>query len=180
METENLKYFAKWLPVEGEVKNGDMWIYRGYAMSPVDYDYDPYPQDTGEKVKQKVQLFLCSRDIKVGDKVSNGRNEFVVERIGGDIIMWDKTFRDEGFLGPGYLYKQCKASECFKVIGEISPNALSFVKEGDEFDERDISIKTVHDNGYKMELQQLKYVPKDELIKWSALVEIKGPCGHFH
>ena len=54
------------------------------------------------------------------------------------------------------------SGEWIKVIGEISPDALGYVKEGDEFDETEVSIY-------------------DVLNKISVLgIKIKGPCGHFH
>jgi hypothetical protein len=94
------QYFAKYLPVEGEIKEGDIVI----GMD-------------GKKVK----LFLCSRNIQVGDKVLDIRTN-----------TWKEVNNSCGVE----LYKQKPNDIQFKVIGEISPNA-KWVKEGDEFEEND-------------------------------------------
>ena len=92
-------YFTKYLPVEVEIKEGE-----------------PFDTIVGIYGK-KMKLFLCSRDIQVGDTFHSfsGMSE----------LKWDGKFQ----LHP----------DDFKVIGEIS-NEATWVKEGDEFDESEIKI----------------------------------------
>ena len=82
-----MSYFAKFLPVEGEIKDGDWTIDKNILSSPdrqlvqilkVDYpetNYKSGKTETGtyssaglDKL-QKVKLFLCTNDIQVGDKI---------------------------------------------------------------------------------------------------------------
>jgi hypothetical protein len=112
---KELRPFAKWIPVDGEITDGDYWIYKGYAMSPVQQKEDPFPQDTGHKVRQKVKLFLFSRD------VSNIKVDF-------DQQQWQEMDRSEK---DDYLVK----TNQYKVLGEISQKALTYVREGQEFNE---------------------------------------------
>ena len=75
-------------------------------------------EDT-QKLKYKVKsidgkMMLTSSDIQVGDKYYNQR-----------LNLW----------GDAHVLPSDPADKCIKVIGEISPDALSYVKEGDEFDE---------------------------------------------
>jgi hypothetical protein len=86
------KYFAKYLPVEGEIK--------------------------------KVKLFLCSRNIEVGDKYYYN---------GTETDICDSEIRLEQIKEQEEKHGQKR----FKVIGEISPEAI-WVKEEDGFDEDDI------------------------------------------
>lgn len=108
-------YFAKYLPVEGEIKEGDMYWFNG---SPTELRKDNNDAH-GMCSCKKVKLFLCSRDIQIGDKVRwlTGNGEW-----GNSVVTGDPS----------------KLIETYKVIGEISPEAI-WVKEGDEFDEGDIS-----------------------------------------
>lgn len=71
-------------------------------------------------------LMICSRDIKVGDKVR------------GDEISFDVLIKDEQAL------ELAIATNHYKVIGKISPSAI-WVKEGMEFDEDEIHRCFVHE-----------------------------------
>lgn len=84
-------YFAKYLPVEGEREfNNKKWPTKG------------------------IKLFICSRDIQVGDDYFNERLEL-----------------------KGHAYKiPVDVERCYKVIGEISPEA-KWVTENMEIDEED-------------------------------------------
>lgn len=150
-------YFAKWLPVEGEIKEGD-WVLSAHKDPNLsDYLYHLigeelalYQRDCKYYPGKKVKLFLCSRDIQVGDKVwSQDKGFFEADQM----LININTNAAVSFKYPP-----------IKVIGEISPNALSFVKEGDEFDKEDISLPST--------TKRLSSIP------W--FVMIKGPCGHFH
>lgn len=154
------KYFAKYLPVEGEINKGDK------VLDTLNEQYDTWLDD--DKCDEyghykKVKLFLCSRDIQVGDTVKchstkdehkNGVYDCEVRVVD---ISEEHTVRVtmEGWeedlpIPRNYL---------LKVIGEISPEA-TWVKEGDEFDETEIKIFRL---------------PWDKVS-----VRILGPCKHFH
>ena len=115
---------------------------------------------------QAVKLFLCSRDIQVGDIVqTEGIEEREVKFIAKDGTLFFTNGDD------------CNPEFCFKVIGEISLEA-TWVKEGDEFDEDDWRITATVFGDY-VELE--KSALNDTNLDRSGLkIEIKGPCGHFH
>jgi|SRR5581483_5516319 len=151
-------YFAKYLPVEGEIKEGDLvantassglehrWIAR--------WDIKNYAPTT-----KKVKLFLCSRDIKVGDKVLLGSHQSPDEA---------KPLHPDDF-------ERGKHLGCYKVLGEISPEA-TWVKEGDEFEGSEVQQCYF----YKTRYGYSKEHPWTENHERVTLFEIKGPCGHFH
>lgn len=149
-------YFAKLLPVKGEIKK-DNWFQRpDGVIKQAHEDFEPI------KGLTKVKLFLCSRDIpEIGDNIflENSYNYFskVIDKVGGsdrDIIL-EKMPEQRGKGTLDYR-------EMVKVIGEISPDA-TWIKDGDEFEESDI------DHGGWV----------DEDLK-TILIKIKGPCGRFH
>jgi hypothetical protein len=120
----NKKYFAKYLPIEGEIKEGDYFIEKDTLgndnilpclglLSLVPHDH--------LVSRKKVKLFLCSRDIQVGDKVYTGSSIFELDY--------------NSFCALRTLDSDKK---WFKIIGEISPEA-EWVKEGDKFDKADLS-----------------------------------------
>ena len=160
-------YFTKYLPIEGEIKEGD------YYVTAPDYQIVRKCEDrswgTFEMCK-KVKLFLCSRDIQVGDKV---RME-----TGEELICYEKY---------GTLYTKGEyelevfPDRDFKVIGEISPDALSYVKEGDEFEESEFRLFAKHRSFKDMDYWITDWEELSSLKeKYTVIVEIKGPCGHFH
>lgn len=124
------KYFAKYLPTEGEIVD--------YFVAPdgqLGLMYNGLKEFAGMKEYlancKPAKLFLCSRDIQVGDNVTffdevNKRDELVVESLheGG------------GVLKKPTVTVVAPNSQIFKVMGLISPQAL-WVKEGDEFEEED-------------------------------------------
>lgn len=124
-----MKYFAKYLPVEGEIKIGDTYTTQNWInnnKSPVQRT-----QEGDYTNKIKLSLYLCSKDIKVGDKITITKNMFCVKE--GDYIA-DKLLVKVLEENPLSLSKHV-----FKVIGLISPEAI-WVKEGDEFDKEDVNI----------------------------------------
>lgn len=121
-----MKYFAKYITVEGEVGDGDFFIDMrapnlriapGVAMKCI-IDIEGEARNHAKKVK----LFLCSRDIQVGDRYYN-----VEENI------FNTVSSEENLVQIKYE-KHLRTR--IKVIGEISPAAI-WVKEGDEFDTKD-------------------------------------------
>jgi hypothetical protein len=153
------KYFAKWLPEKGEIKQFDKVIIDGKIDVVEQYPFtDPYGDgydivlaEAGTQMAKncnKVKLSLCSRDIQVGD------------RIYYDGMYWDNASKSMIESAP---------FETVKVIGEISPDA-TWVKEGDEFDEEDWEL-WIH--ALRLEKTRLNTVSPIH-------VKVKGPCGRFH
>ncbi len=127
-----MKYFAKLLPTEGEIKEHDLvftkfglgtvvHIYPGNKAIEVEYKDTTRTIDEGMK---PAKLFLCSRDIHVGDEYWSEKQERFITRTEQIQNLRDK----KGVEDSGY-----------KVIGEISPYAI-WVREGDEFTDDDVDI----------------------------------------
>lgn len=193
-------YFTKYLPVEGEMKEGDK--YKCAGSEEVRTCKSTYREDAetgkGERFLdttlwsmslQKVELFLCSADIQPNDKklwvydqvdhiwIENPEEVFCLSVDEGKIIMKSEEL---GLLSvplePG--------TEVIKVLGEISPEALTFVKEGDEFDENEVKKSSLPicpkcgapggNDGFCPEEVEC------ETDKQRIIFYIKGPCGHFH
>lgn len=176
-------YFCKFLPVEGEIKEGDYWTHSGLRPKKiVDIDkkvnLKEHPELKTKRDYLKLRdaklckLFLCSRDIKVGDKVKHiestnfytikeitkneGSNPDEIKLLSEGLLNWYSF--EEGGLGT--------TKNTLKVIGEVSPDSLSYVKEGDEFDVSDFDFGDF----------ECRLYPENKEGK----VYIKGPCGHFH
>ena len=172
------KYFAKYLPVEGEIKEGDK-AKEKYSINPkivnvIAVNVDGLVNCEGQdlwyapEALQKVKLFLCSRDIAVGDKVY----EELADGTYGEEFEWTEEIN------------KYNSTDCvFKVIGEISPEA-TWVKEGDEFDEDELGIKEIDINNEDIwtewDFQDKGWEENLKKGLVSILVQIKGPCGHFH
>lgn len=161
-------YFAEYLPVEGEIKEGDkfltaegnLYIYGDEKTTGLEFP-------TVRTIKysdKKVKLFLCSRDIQVGDRFySISRNIY-------DIVSNEHHIKLLEIQSGGWV----------KPIGEISPEA-TWVTEGMEFDEDDLrwihtgSIYNPHPGMF------IKFDPNPSFqLPQYYRVAIKGPCGHFH
>lgn len=156
-------YFAKLIPVEKD-SSSNIWQWNNYINNTgweyiSDSDMDaiiahglrPAPEF------RKVKLFLCSRDIQVGDEVRLGN-------MGNTHGIADEH---------NYL----KNLGAFKVIGEISQEA-TWVKEGDEFDEEQIRWKTW--NKYDYSLIPLNKIEWEHWNPEGAIFAVIGPCGRFH
>jgi hypothetical protein len=147
-------YFAKYLPIEGEIKRGDKFLAPNKKVYTATEDV--VIENTGAT---KVKLFLCSRDVQVGDKVywtdpegiTSGFNTAI--EVNQDLIFMSEPHASETEAFP---------SEVVKVTGEVSEDA-TWVKEGDEFTEDEVQWGA-------------------EEFSWNhpVIVKIKGPCGHFH
>lgn len=163
-------YFCKFLPVEGEIKEAERIYWKGkvYTHVPILSNFRDktfgiiegekqgthIPWDEGKPIK----LFLCSRDIKVGDTIH--------DEDGGVYELNNSSYLE------GYKNRNC--THMFKVIGEISPEA-GWVKEGDEFDKDQIKLWT-----YAGEVRRPHPSMFDNWDGARIVVEILGPCGHFH
>lgn len=146
------QYFAKYLPVEGEVKEWDCYldnngiVKRAYVTSRtvLRNKFDTIIR-TDWDGKAKVKLFLCSRNIEVGDKIySELTKEYHTVEYGVNSGYstqtpsgyWACDSRDAG-SSVGNTVSSIPKYNSYKVIGEISPEA-KWVKEGMEFDEEEI------------------------------------------
>jgi hypothetical protein len=160
-------FFAKLLPVEGEIKNGSKvatYTVSGTIADIITVKFTEkglYGEETENYYDLEagnlklVKLFLCSRDIVVENKST----------LMGRLYSLDPVVQ--------------KMESEYKVIGEISPEA-TWVKDGDEFDETEfINTHVCHDfegnTGYCFHCQRSKGCDSTDYI-----INVKGPCGHFH
>lgn len=171
------QYFAKYLPVEGEISVGDTVLSTDGMMDKIT------TMDNIQETDKLVKLFLCTKainNLKVGDKVrqfSKPEKEFTLAKIG-------EAIKNDLF---------------FKAISEISAEALSYVKEHDEFDVDDLEMvfKEQHVclcedrtlNVYRTPMQQICDEMVDDhrggdfcmrMENVLQFIKIKGPCGHYH
>ncbi len=178
----NKKYFAKYLPVEGEIKEGDLVTNNVAIWEHKNSDKHKYG------THKKVKLFLCSRDIQVGDKIQNIHDPLKYEwataraKVEGHCLRhdfiaewYDPEFSDNDEDNHFAAYSSNK--DWFKVIGEISPDA-TWIRENDEFDKdhdvMPIIDKRITNFDSDMDWTEAEY---EDYIKF---YKIKGPCGHFH
>lgn len=200
-----MKYFAKYLPVKGEIKEGDKffskyifgelvtlnsstpihtchWIQKDMKVDNITTDglYLQPKEDESEAMSwrtasQKVKLFLCSRNIQVGDKLT-AINEAplagIIYKIEDGKIYIDMSDGNRGLLYGKELEEDFgdpeNLSHWSKMVGEISREA-TWVKEGDEFDQDELALNGIWQNW-----------DSTTSLSGKNIVFIKGPCGHFH
>ncbi len=158
-------YFCKYLPVEGEIKDGGKYWNRQWQKA------DDVVGDIHVKVLQNgnfqpAKLFLCSRDIQVGDKVT-------VEGFHSEA--WFSIVATLSYITESnqVCLEEALKRSSYKVIGEISPEA-TWVKEGDEFEEKQLEIWA---NNGEYKLKSLSDYRDHKKIE----ITIKCPtCAHFH
>ena len=179
--------FVKYLPVEGEIEEGDKWFDKNHNV------IEARGPETGKKIlialanannRKKAKLFLCSRDIKVGDKYwSEITNSYHICENEDDMEMLN-SINDR--------YNK-EAEKRYKVIGEISPKA-TWVKEGDEFDEIRYECLSINAFGEgtthifteeEFKKRDIMPYPRTNSLCaprgiWFLYIMVKGPCGHFH
>jgi hypothetical protein len=154
----NKSYFTKYLPCEGEIKEGDRAITaRGEIFVATKENNDPI---YGDKL---LKLYLCSRDIKVGDKIYPGPGE--------KYHFKEYECVEKSCSGSSQVVLEwALEGKWFKKIGEISPESLSWVKEGMEFDEDEAEV-----------FNQLPSSPFGDQSLIPLYYMIKCPnCKHFH
>lgn len=150
--SESKPNFAKYLPVEGELEDFDIVLLPIHGLYQINGEQDLFK---ARRLKApKVKLFLCSRDIQVGDKFRHylidpkkscelrkpvhdfnklAKEEDICAKVEDGKVWWS---RDSPYVTQRVNYATA-IEGTFKVIGEISPNAI-WVKEGDEFDESEV------------------------------------------
>lgn len=175
------KYFIKYLPIEGEIKKGDKFKDGGTLIrdvdeiSKVDKNFNLENLNLVSNNKgipeqyrpKKVKMYLCSRDIQVGDKVKIDNTSIDYDFTDVDIDegyqVWNfHNGEDYKWYCPGFDKDKM---EPFKIIGEVSPEAV-WVTGDMEFE---------YPNEVK--LKKFKTVKKKQVIVW----KFKCPnCKHFH
>lgn len=132
-------YFAKYLQVAESIEDDDFFLTPDGRISQCKQVLESLPATimnySGETWKEnelkKVQLFLCSRDIQIGNLVFIPNQE----EAGNVVDEEDLTY--------------WKSKNSYKITGPISPQAV-WVREGDEFGEDDIypnSLKLIKAKG---------------------------------
>lgn len=107
-----MKYFAKYIPVEEDMKKGDKYYQKSDPGRKI-YEYIPSSHILDMNDFQPVKLFLCSKDIQPTDEVVQ--------------VSTGRRFK-MGFGGTGEGF--------VKIIGEISPEAT--ITEGQEFTQMEV------------------------------------------
>lgn len=152
------QFFAKYLPVEGEAQDiGDCFEIEKNSICKIigntnsNYRFKTIGLTGFFKDKKgdynlignhkKVKLFLCSRDIQIGDKVLDQDNDEGIVKDCSDLHNIHIEYINGGSslicnLANCIDKEQEGIQYCFKVIGELSPKAI-WIKEGDEFDDMD-------------------------------------------
>jgi hypothetical protein len=194
------KYFCKYLPVEGEIKEGDICYFtqfKEFGTATMVYDelcFVSFPQESKGSLtspisrnlddKRPYKLFLCSRDISIGDKVRRPSGfserpdlEFTVNSIGERD--GKKLYKE----GDENYHTKGTEENTYKVIGEISPEAV-WVAEGMEFDEDEWSLFGYYSNTpYVLEglMKNPEYQEEYKEMYHDFVVKIKCPtCKQFH
>lgn len=168
------KYFAKYLPVEGEAKEGDIYSCDQNQLVNWEGREKVFHRHTN---KTKLKLFLCSRDILVEDDVIY-QKDYSKQKLSSinkqGLCSFRMDFTDD--------LDTHKLSDLFKVIGEISPKA-SWVKEGDEFEEAQLQAVAAYKGNindftsYILESVE-SFIP---YIPYKKIIQIKCPtCKTFH
>lgn len=210
-------YFAKYLPVEGEIKEGDPFLFNGKLMFNTKAKFIRREDQGKENPEvqydliskyhkgQKATLFLCSRDIQVGDRILTKDGTYCKNCNGYTYLRGDSIHSDSDI----------DCMECYgkydpnppKVIGEISPEAI-WVIRGMEFDEDEVrqkselyswnkeyntqaSFKRYFEKYLIKKATHFEYIGETDYLDESGTInlnfkvflrqyEIKGPCSHFH
>lgn len=177
--------FAKYIAVEGEIREGDMFISESsmhpkecvkVVVTPHSTWFEDYlgNQDVSQFCK-KLILKLCTADeIEIGDTFTTIENPLGIEP---KVRVMDRLFQkviEENPMLPYYIYKE---------IGVISKEA-TWVTEDYCFND---DIEDEIQGGLWLCLDCNAVVNSQEHSAWSGCIagyepyfKIKGPCGHFH
>lgn len=149
LSLNNMKYFTKYLPVEGDINHDDFYFSYKDGLR-----YKWLRTQTRKEGDKLAKLFLCSRDIQVGDEIISS-NGFKKKMESTDEIDRYMTLLSSQEVG--------------KVIGKVSENAI-WVKEGVEFEKDDLFLNGLGQNWNNSTPLQQKHI-----------VKIKCPtCKQFH
>jgi hypothetical protein len=213
--------FTKYFKVEGELHEGDLFlrddkpsIHKFLGMDTKMKNHvwlrviEGYKNEAGKEYMAhivnimnvpKIKMYLCSRDIQAGDTVFFRLASGAVEKQ----LKCVEVFEDDRIDGSKAItvvledgeYKvhttPDETNQCYKVIGEVSQNAL-WVKPGDEFNLEDLKrgykparfssmIVGLVDYTVEQIIQEQNYLKKTiNGIELHTVYQIMGPCGHFH
>lgn len=151
-----MKYFAKYLPVNEPLKNGDKALKPGFKEYPKEY-IEEVDEFEDWSMYQKVVLFLCTTEIEVGDEVFgfiHGHCDEVEKGPFGHNVSWNYKDFVSGWPDEPHIVKDLNYSEykpyrtqidtgwsspgrLVRVLGQISEKAV-WISEGDYFNEEDI------------------------------------------
>lgn len=187
-------YFTKLMPVEGEIKSDDSFSFisplRDVHIAGVVTDSQIVNKAgnitfTNKSVLTKVKLFLCSRDIKVGDKAATIHDPRMYWDVlaDGDTVSTVTTYRGYWRVNLDYAVigmdaQWIRKEDVFKIIGEISPEA-TWVKEGDEFDDKEVMFYVPSKFGFAAQFGY-NLIKEFNLPPAEIFCKLEGPCGHFH
>lgn len=180
--TENTHLQVKWAREYGAYSNG---IDRGETN---ESGYG----DWAKCFAKKVKLFLCGRNIQDGDTIYSELDkqyhkvEYGVESGYSTFIpsgYWACDRYDAG-SSVGKMVVSIPKYNSYKVIGEISPDALSYVKADEEYTEEQLSFYYRDETNKIIPFSYGKGIGKDPKgtmwEKYSRTIQILGPCGKFH
>lgn len=176
------KIFAKYLPVEGEIKEGDIVIAPDYAGFLIVGQLDDMPlskphrmcvgltSDTSFETYAVSELKLhklhaVTTDIKIDEDVNFYEGSILRE---GKVLGYgrDKKASDYGvkiIWGTGWLWADW--DKVFKILAPLSPHVTWGISDGQEIEGR-IDIVTTGTNEFD--------------FKEGDYFRVKGPCGHYH
>lgn len=150
-------YFAKYLPIEGEIKEGDkVQLPKAGNFTIVDAIVSNGKIGWNTKAghvyfyadSKVAKLFLCSRDIQVGDKVKSFNYPEQLER---EVVNLRTSKKLVGAKDHSEIYhladiqypnevNTAAVSNFFKVIGEILTPGIT---ENQQFTEKEIEFLTI-------------------------------------
>lgn len=185
-------YFTKYLPVEGEIKEGDMVLDTLSGEIVCWWDGDNW-----DKHDKKVKLFLCSRDIQVGDSnitTYSYKNDMKLMHKSG-LVFIELLPSGRAHLAADGFSAACPLpivkdenekfgfkSDTFKIIGEVSPEA-TWVTEDMEFDEEELDVffYVFNDNKPLFHFEIKNYKTFVDVKRGEIIIKIKCPtCKQFH
>jgi hypothetical protein len=161
-EVNKVTFFAKYLPEDSNMLTvgGMYWNKQHNKADLVSSSFHLEVLKNGNF--QPAKLFLCSRDIQVGDREIYTPTGIKLEH--------EVKFEDMATVA--------SKEGWFKVIGEISPDALPYVKEGQEFDDNMVEFYISENPPW----EGWGRATVEKYCGWKGMktIKIQGPCSHFH
>lgn len=203
------KYFTKYVPVEGEIREGDKCIclfgnsahkFWTKLNNPVlDVNIVQELKATPNKLKfsnvypeqewyandfQKVELFLFSREINIGDQVyyfSRTAAWDEPKTVGGFLREGGAAWHEEGWIKDEKTpLKGVHGRNWGKKIGKISSNA-TFATEGMELDEEEVRYYLWNNLTGSGSYVDYSVWSKNKLEQLKQSIQIQCPyCKTFH
>lgn len=157
------KYFTKWLPVKGHISPFQMCL---YADGTQGKSCDPYLSEVGAV---PLKLFLCSSEINAGDTL--------VSKDGSKTVVPNFVLIKSERLSA--LAEEVKR---FKVIGEVSPEAVWVHREDMWFEEADLQWALATNDQFQDVISECDFndsVNNPRLIKKYVMFKC-STCKTFH